>query len=150
MLLQLTLPKLTIESPVEKSLASYAHPASLSVPGLDPSTGEQVAQISWYSKLCLSSLTFSFNLTEVSKYCKFMQLVRFHVCFVLNLFGLQWLVLCINSRHPGHVPWTQAIWRGPSELRYLLLKTIASLSISVTFEGCGSLNMMVIKNLYSI
>ncbi|KAF4098745.1 hypothetical protein G5714_020775 [Onychostoma macrolepis] len=35
---ELTLPKLTVESPVEKSLASYAHPAMLSVPGLDPST----------------------------------------------------------------------------------------------------------------
>uniref|UniRef100_A0A671P0M6 alpha-1,2-Mannosidase n=1 Tax=Sinocyclocheilus anshuiensis TaxID=1608454 RepID=A0A671P0M6_9TELE len=101
----LRLPKLTIESPVEKSLASYAHPALLSVPGLDPFTGKQAAQISLYSKLYVSGqYVISFNLTEVRYQNKFMQLVRFHVCFVLNLFGLQWPVLCINSRHPGHVP----------------------------------------------
>ncbi|KTF83026.1 hypothetical protein cypCar_00011442 [Cyprinus carpio] len=35
---ELTLPKLTIESPVEKSQTSYVHPTWPSVPGLDPST----------------------------------------------------------------------------------------------------------------
>uniref|UniRef100_A0A673IMB2 alpha-1,2-Mannosidase n=1 Tax=Sinocyclocheilus rhinocerous TaxID=307959 RepID=A0A673IMB2_9TELE len=66
------------ESPVEKSLASYAHPALLSVPGLDPSTGKQAAQMSLYSKLYVSGqYVISFNLTEVRYQNKFMQLVSF-------------------------------------------------------------------------
>lgn len=100
MLLQLTLPKLTIESPVEKSQTSYVHPTCPSVPGPDPSTGKQAAQISLHAE-CFSTTTFSFNLTEISEY---RHLVSFPVSIVLNLFGSQWLVLCINSRHPDRAP----------------------------------------------